>query len=441
MVKKETVIINQLSEDRAELVSYCRFMNNKEVGWEKIHKEKSKGLDSLASGKHVLVINDTTEINYETHRSYLSTNDKDLGPVGNNIDIGFFCHPGMVVDASNGVALGFSYLKLWNRSWDKESKKARNYKNQEIEEKESFRWIECGLESKEILKLAKQITIVADRESDIYEEFYIAPDERANVIIRSRGDRKLADTDKTLYETISEKEVQETYHLHVCKTGKRKARDTEIEVKYGKALLRKPQNRKISSDIPGSIEVYWVEAKEKPEFVPAGEEAIHWVLLTTHKVDNLTDAFQIISWYKLRWQIELLFSTMKSKGINVEASELEKGKALKAMCSLALHVSLKINQLRQLRNDTTGISAEITFTKKQIALLKILTKQYERKTAKQSNPYQYATIAWAAWTIARLGGWKGYARESPPGNKTFKWGLDRFYAMYEGFILNKKMCA
>ena len=163
--------------------------------------------------------------------------------------------------------------------------------------------------------------------------------------------------------------------------------------------------------------------------------------MTTHKVCNSKESFKIINCYALRWQIELLFATMKSKGLNREASELEKGKALKVMCVLALYSSLKINQLRQLRSDTSGISAEIAFTKKQIALLKILSKRYEGKTKKQINPYQNGTIAWAAWSIARLGGWKGYACDCPPGNKTFKWGLDRFYAIYEGFKLTKIMCA
>jgi hypothetical protein len=109
----------------------------------------------------------------------------------------------------------------------------------------------------------------------------------------------------------------------------------------------------------------------------------------------------------------------KLKGMKMEASELESGKALKSKCVIALYVSLLINQLRQLRDDESRIHAGISFTNKQMELLKIIRKRYEGRTQKQQNSYKIETMAWAAWIIARLG-WKGYSCECPPGNKTFK---------------------
>lgn len=438
--QKNSTTINKLSKERKEVVGFCRFLNNDKVDWESIHKDKSKDLDNKCEGMHVLVVNDTTELNYEKHRNYLNEEDGELGPVTKDNNIGFFCHPGIVINAANGVAMGYSYLNLWNRRFDKKNKKERDYKNQPIEEKESYRWIECGIESKERLKKAKEITIIADRESDIYEEFKIVPDERTNLIIRSRGDRATQESE-SLYKQIDSTEVKGSYKLKVRNTGKRQGRNTELEVKFKKVKIRKPKNRRISGEIPAYIELTAVEAKEINKNVPKGEEPIHWILLTTHEVKNIEDALQIIVWYSMRWQIELLFATMKSKGMNIEASELESGKALKSMCVLAIYVSLLINQLRQYRDDTSGISAAISFTEKQIELLKILSKEYEGNTEKQKNPHKERTMAWAAWTIARLGGWKGYSCECPPGNKTFKWGLDTFDAMYQGFIIREKICA
>jgi hypothetical protein len=441
MTNKKTAILNRIADNRAEYVGFCRYLNNEHVKWEELVKENNNRLSQTCAGKHVLLINDTTEFNYNSHAGFLNKNDKDLGPTGDNKTIGFFCHPGLVIDSSTGFGLGFSYLKIWNRHWDKKDKSERNYKRQEIEKKESYRWIECGLKSKEVLKRATQVTIIADRESDIYEEFVLVPDSRTNLIIRSRGNRSLKDNGKTLYSVLSEEEVRGTYNLTVRNAKNRQGRQTQIEVKYTRVSLKKPHNRIINKTIPHYVEVNVIEAKEVASNVPKGEKPIHWVLLTTHDITNIQDVFQTITWYGMRWQIELLFATLKSKGLDIEASEMESGSALKKLCVIALHVALLINQLRQARDDESGIPAGIAFTKNQIALLVVLVKKFEGKTEKQKNPFSPDTLAWASWAIARLGGWKGYACESPPGNKTFKWGIDRFYAMSDGFLLHQQMCA
>lgn len=402
--------------------------------------EETEKVKRLSKGKHVLVVNDTTEFNYAAHENFLNKSDPDLGPTTHNDDIGFFLHPGLVVDTENGLSLGFSNIKMWNRSWDKKDKYERNYPVQPIEEKESYRWIECAQQSKEAMPFAKMITIVADRESDIYEEFAIVPDERTHLLIRSRGNRLLEEGD-TLYDRINNTTSIGSYKLKVRTTKNRTGRNTEIEIKYTKVKIRKPANIRKSNGIKEYVEMYAVEAKEIKKNIPKNEKPIHWIILTTHAATSFEDAFQIIQWYAMRWQIELLFNTMKSGGMNMESSELEKGIALKKLCLIAMRVALQINQLRQLRHDQTEIPANITFSDEQIKFIKILIPQYEGKTDKQKNHYRENTLAWAAWVIARLGGWKGYSCESLPGNKTFKWGLDRFNAMFTGYRIAQKMCA
>jgi hypothetical protein len=107
---------------------------------------------------------------------------------------------------------------------------------------------------------------------------------------------------------------------------------------------------------------------------------------------------------------------------------------------LGLYISLKINQLKQAREDKTGISAYLVFNKEELIVLEVICKKYEGKTEKQKNQYQKGTLAWASWIIGRIGGWKGYASDAKPGIKTMKDGLVAFYRMYDGFML-AKMCA
>ena len=429
-----------MAENRSETVGFCRYLSNNRVRVKDIVTAETEKVKLLSKDKHVLVVNDTTEFNYAAHAAYLSKSDPDLGPTTNNDDIGFFLHPGIVVDTENGLSLGFSFMKIWNRSWDKKDKHERKYPKQPIEEKESYRWIECAQQSKEAMPFAKMITIVADRESDIYEEFAVVPDERTNLLIRSRCNRMLEEGD-TLYDRINNTSNIGSYNLIVRSTKNRTGRKTEIEIKFTRVKIHKPKKIPKGNKIQGYVELYAVEAKEKKEKVPKGEKPIHWIILTTHAVGNFEEAILVVQRYAMRWQIELLFNTMKTGGLNMEVSELEKGKALKKLCLIAMGVALKINQLRQLRNDQTKIPAEIIFSTEQIEFIKILIPHYEGKTDKQKNHYSENTIAWAAWVIARLGGWKGYENESPPGNKTFKWGLDMFYTMFSGYKIAQKICA
>jgi hypothetical protein len=57
----------------------------------------------------------------------------------------------------------------------------------------------------------------------------------------------------------------------------------------------------------------------------------------------------------------------------------------------------------------------------------------EGKTAKQQNPYPKSSLAWAAWLIARIGGWSGYETQRPPGMPTFVRGLRQFDATFLGW--------
>ena len=398
--------------------------------------------DKFVRNRHVLVVHDTTELNYQDHINFLNPDDKDLGPTGNNIDIGFFLHAGLVVDAELDFSLGFSYIKLWNRSFDQQKKVKKREYRLPIEQKESYRWIECGLESKKNLSSAKQITLVGDRESDIYEEFVTVPDEKTHLLIRSCQDRSLHGESEKLYATLAASELRGTYSLEVKTNRKaeREKRKTIMEVRFTKVKIKKPHYT-VNKTLPEYIEVYAIEAKEHPQHVPKGEKPVHWRLLTTHIITTVEEALQVIRWYGMRWQIEMLFSAMKSKGLNIEASEVETGKGLKVLCLLVMLAALKINQLRQARDDKTDIPAEICFTKKEQKVIKQLIKKTEGKTEKQKCHHKEGTLAWAAWIIARLGGWKGYASESKPGIKTMAIGLKRFEAILIGWELFKDLCA
>jgi len=140
----------------------------------------------------------------------------------------------------------------------------------------------------------------------------------------------------------------------------------------------------------------------------------------------------VIQWYQWRWIIEARFRGLKLQGLNIEASELETGTALRKNCLLALGAALPILQLTLERDGTYGIASTVVFTDAEIVYQRALGPTLEGQTDKQRNPFAVGTLAWSSWIIGRLGGWKGYRSQSPPGYITMKRGLERFACMFAG---------
>lgn len=439
MIEKETAVMNQWSNNRAELVGASRFFQNGFVTEEALQRESSHRCQNAVSGRHLLALQDTTEINYQSHRGRLSRQDDKLGPVGNGKDIGFFLHPVLVLDRENAFPLGIASVQVWNRDWNQKTKHARAYKSQPIEEKESYRWLSSSQSSKDILSSAASLTIVADREGDIYEELVNGPDNYTDLVIRSLHDRKLYESDKKLFEHFSALKVMGSYDLEI-KTGqkKRTPRVAKMELKYQKVKIAKPSHLK-RTDYPDFVELYAIEARESSETIPEGEEGVLWRLLTTHEINQVSKAIKVTYWYSLRWRIEELFRTLKSQGLDVESSQLETGSGLRKLVIMALNAALIIMQLVGDRDGQANQPGDLGFNHEELNCLKGISKEYEGRTKLSQNPFKKYSLAWAAWIIGRIGGWKGYRKAGPAGPITMKRGLLKFSLLFQGWFLGKAL--
>lgn len=96
-------------------------------------------------------------------------------------------HPVLAVDADDGACLGLAQLHLWQRT----KGKAANYQSLPIEDKESVRWISAAQGARQRMPQARKITVIADRESDIYEMWARLPDARTELLIRACHERRL----------------------------------------------------------------------------------------------------------------------------------------------------------------------------------------------------------------------------------------------------------
>jgi hypothetical protein len=472
MTERQTAIIQQFTDSRAQVVGASRFFNNDRVSIDDLkaaHRAACRARCEAGPGRHVLAIQDTTEINVESNRGRLhdgesETPDSHLGPVGNNTDAGFFLHPTLALDAESGLPLGYADVQIWNRRWEKTDKYARNYPRQPIEEKESGRWIRASEAAKQTLSAADRVTIIADREGDIYTELATVPDERTDVLIRSQSNRRIVPIDgeagaaeagaaeagatetgtdapqaRTLYEAIDQQPVRTTYTLEVAGTNGRTPRTAQMEVRYTAVTICKPRSNHQAASLPETVSLWAVEAREQDGpggTVPEDETPIRWRLLTSRPIESPAAAHAALGDYAKRPRIEQVFRLLKSEGLRVPRSQLTRGAALKRLTLLALAVAGTLMQLVEGRSGAAGKAPlEGVFTADAIRYMEYRLPKLEGRTAKQTCPHPKQTLAWGSWVVGRLGGWKGYQTADPPGPITMRRGLERLHQELTGWLL------
>jgi hypothetical protein len=429
--------IRQFSQSDAGAKGCYRFLNNERVSEADITARLAANCKTAAAGKLVVCIQDTTQINLSTHVGRLQPGDGRLGATNNkdSNDLGFFLHPGLVLDAIDATPYGYAAIKIWNRDLAGKDKHERKYLRLPIEDKESYKWIEVSQAAKDVLTdTVEGMVIVQDREGDLYEQFATIPDERTALLIRASSNRRLADG-KKLFDATAGQASQGSYSVQVTAQGKRKARMANIEIRYLPVVLIRP--RTASGSLLKSLPLYLIEARETGY---SGEDAICWRLLTTLDVPDIDTARTCIEWYSWRWTIEEVFRILKKEGFNIEASELERGGSVRKLSVLMMEVIIKLFLMRlAYAEPEINISADRCFNENELLFLEHQISALEGRTQKQKNPHAGNDLKRYAWAIARLGGWKGYESKRHPGITTLWIGLKYFYAAFQGWEIHRNV--
>jgi hypothetical protein len=258
------VVVNKFCPTSTEKIGAYRMLGNDSIDHNKLAKGVYRACKNNDHATHLLGIQDTTEVNFSHHMGRI-TDDENIGPVTKSTNAGFFCHPMLIIDPSNQMPIGISSIDIWNRTWKKLNKHQRDYHNQYIEEKESYRWIRSAEETKKLMTKAC-LTIIGDRESDIYDEFVTVPDHRTHLLIRSKTNRKLWEEDQGLFEKLASSEQRSTYELDIRSKRNRVKRKAKMSLKYEKVKIKHPKNRPLENR-PRYVEMWAIEVKELPFLV------------------------------------------------------------------------------------------------------------------------------------------------------------------------------
>lgn len=369
-------------------------------------------------GRDLICVQDTCEYVYEHHRGILKKGT--LGTISDNKSAGVRVHPMLVLDATDEFAYGFSSLEIINRADRTEDRHQREYQKLDIEEKESYRWLDAIWRTKMLLNQAKSLTIVADRESDIYQLWSRIPSGNTHLVIRTSLTRIFQVESAQMIDPFNP--VKSVGFTQLIIPGdfdkKTKTREADIELFVQKAWTRKPlrlQQKKDNNDAE-RVELYVVAAKEVINSQKKLQEPVEWILLTDIQTQTLKQAHKIISIYKSRWNIEQIFRLTKQKGFRLEDSQLETGHALENLISLVFIAAVKIFQMVKSRTDEQRPAFDI-FNEQEIQLLTKLNKGLQAKAERSKNKHRPGSLAFLIWIIARLGNWKPEDRD-PPGPTT-----------------------
>src|SRR5207302_9597653 len=118
---------------------------------------------------------------------------------------------------------------------------------------------------------------------------------------------------------------------------------------------------------------------------PAGVEPLHWRLLTTHRIANAQDAWQIVEWYKQRWIIEQFFRVLKTHGFRLEDSQIGTAERLLKLVAIAAKAAVITIQLLQARDGRDHQPVRLAFDVDEVATLAALNQNLEAQSKRLKN--------------------------------------------------------
>jgi len=347
---------------------------------------------------------------------------------------GLFLHPVLALDESSDEMLGLAAGRVWTRG--EEQPGPRHLRA--LQDKESGRWLAEGAAAKAALAAASHVTLIADRESDIYEEWARLPSRGGQgpdfeLIARARFDRRL-DGSGTLFEAAAQWPPAGEAEIEIVARKDRAARTARLVLKFGVVTIRKPEDC-LPKDVPATLMLRLVEVAEIG--APEGGEPVLWRLLTTVCLKSAEAAWRIVDLYRRRWRIEEYFRVLKRSGLDLEGAQIEGRHALLNLVAMGAVAGVPVMQLVEGRDAGPERQASEVVSPDMLLFAAALGATLEGNTAKQRNPHAPHSLAWLAWIVARLGGWSGYQRYGPAGPKTMAAGWQRFIMMQQGWSLRR----
>ena len=420
--------INQACNgDHGKIKGAYRFFRNAQVTMDTLLKPHIEATARRIQDEAVvLAVQDTTSFNYSTHHAM-----NGLGPINTSKDNaqGLKLHDTLAF-TPDGTPLGVLHIECWAR----DSERTNTRKTLPIEEKESYRWLQSYQRVGEIQSLCPDTRLVSvgDREADIYELFQeaIKASDGPDLLIRANHacQRKTSEQHH-LWEHLTSQSLAGELDLYIPGKGGRKARTALLEIRHAEVEIMPP--KRLQGNAP--IRLWAIHAHESNP--PAGIDAVEWLLLTTVETVNFEQSCERLSWYAVRWNIEVYHRVLKS-GCRIEDRRLGNAETLQACLAIDLVVAWRIFRLTMLGRTVPNVPCEIFFREEEWKAL------YVYHTKNPRPPEKQPTLNEAIRTMAKLGGFIGRKNDGEPGTTSLWRGIQRLDDITEIFkVMSTQMSA
>ena len=353
-----------------ETTAAYRLFDNVALGFENILEPHIDATYQRVEEQDVVIVaQDTTEL--DLTRSHVQV--EGAGPLDGTSRFGEFLHP-LVAFTASGTPLGTLSAELWTR--EPGPSKAKDRKKIPIEEKESLRWLETHRHAQEIAQghHATNFVCVADSESDIFEVIECDADSPDNFqwIIRSCYNRSLVTDDSESPHHLHQQLLQGPvlYSKQISIRGREKkidcdkrvrnqprvSRECEVEVRATTVTLNDPyrSDRKLK---PTTVHAILAQEVNPPE----DDVPVSWLLLTNMPISTEEEIELAISYYCIRWMIEIFFRTLKS-GCRIEKRRFETIERFERCLAVSMIVAWRTFYTTQIGRELPEISCEAVFT-------------------------------------------------------------------------------
>ncbi len=234
MVACKTVCLRRLGGNRGGELRAGRFFASPKVTAAKLIEGWSDRTGAAVAGRHVLGIQDTSEVKFPT----TAQRRRGLGPIKKGNAYGVLVHAMVAVDAETGACLGLVGGDVWTRA----GVNPTPHRERPLEQRESVRWVDTAQQAKPVLKSAAMVTVVDDREADIYPKWAMVPAPNFHLLTRAMSDRRLADGG-TLSTAAAQLPVAGRRQIELpAREPGRSKRTAVVELRYGEVEICRPRD-------------------------------------------------------------------------------------------------------------------------------------------------------------------------------------------------------